>query len=216
MVRMSAAHPTRATDRRSWHDRLSERILQWSGHRRAHAALFAVAVAEASLLPLPPDILLVSMTLLRPARALWYATLALAGSVIGGLAGYGVGRGLWRLVEPGLAAGLAEPSFAASAFAWVEAAYRDNAFLAVFVAGLAPIPYKLFNVAAGAFEVNPAAFVAASILGRGGRFYLVALLARSLGPRARPFLERRLGWLTIGLVAALLLAAWALGLVGRL
>lgn len=206
---------TRATEERSGpHYRLYHWVLRWSSHARAQTALFWLSFAEASFFPIPPDVLLMAMTLAEPARALRFAGIATVGSVLGGLAGYGIGYGFWLAVEPFVFRYLGFLRFTPEIFAAVQEKYQANAFLALFTAGFTPIPYKVFTIAAGVFEVGLLVFIVASVLGRGGRFLLVAMCLRWLGPSVRPFLDRYLGWLTLAFVALLVGGFWLVGRLG--
>ena len=211
---MNSSAAAQPRGKRSLHHRLYDWVLRWSGHPRAQSALFGLAFAESSFFPVPPDVLLISMCLSRPRRALRYAIVCTAGSVAGGIAGYGIGKGLWHLVESFFFRYLSVFSFTPENFARVQQAYQENAFLAVFTSGFTPIPYKVFTVAAGVFEISLVVFILASLLGRAGRFLLVALLLRWMGPRVLPFIERYLGWLTLAFVALLILGFLVVGMVG--
>ncbi len=211
---MTSSATVQRRGKRGLHHRLYDWVLRWSGHPRAQSALFGLAFAEASFFPVPPDVLLISMCLSRPRRALRYATLCTAGSVVGGIAGYGIGKGLWHLVESFFFRYLSVFSFTPENFARVQHAYQENAFLAVFTSGFTPIPYKVFTIAAGVFEISMAVFILASLLGRASRFLLVSLLLRWIGPRVLPFIERYLGWLTLAFVALLILGFLVIGMVG--
>ncbi|HXV77772.1 MAG TPA: YqaA family protein [Candidatus Polarisedimenticolaceae bacterium] len=197
------------------HYRLYDWVLHWSAHRHAQSALFVLSFAEASFFPVPPDVLLMSMTLARPVRAVRYALIATIGSVTGGLAGYAIGYGFWTALEPYAYRYLHFMKFTPEVFAAVQHKYQANAFLALFMAGFTPIPYKIFTVAAGVFGVAIPVFIVASLIGRAGRFLLVALLLRFAGPTIKPFLDRYLGWLTIAFVALLILGFWVVGLLGN-
>ena len=211
---MSSSAAVQPRGKRRLHHRLYDWVLRWSGHPRAQSALFGLAFAEASFFPVPPDVLLISMCLSCPRRALRYAGVCTAGSVVGGIAGYGIGQGLWHLVESFFFRYLSVFSFTPENFARVQHAYQENAFLAVFTSGFTPIPYKVFTVAAGVFEISLVVFILASLLGRASRFLLVALLLRWMGPRVLPFIERYLGWLTVAFVALLILGFLIVGMVG--
>jgi membrane protein DedA with SNARE-associated domain len=87
--------------------------------------------------------------------------------------------------------------------------------LALFTAGFTPIPYKVFTIAAGVFGVGLPVFVAASILGRAGRFLLVALLVSFFGPKVEPFIKKYLGLLTLAFVILLVAGFWAIGQFGN-
>ena len=214
MAGLSASGEVQPQGKRALHYRLYDWVLRWSGHPRAQSALLGLAFAEASFFPIPPDVLLISMCLSRPRRALRYAVLCTAGSVIGGLAGYGIGKLLWNLVESFFFRFLAVFSFTPENFARVQQLYQKNAFLAVFTSGFTPIPYKVFTIAAGVFEISLVVFILASLLGRASRFFLVALLLRWMGPRVLPYIERYLGWLTLAFVALLILGFLLVGMFG--
>jgi membrane protein YqaA with SNARE-associated domain len=200
--------------RRGLHHRLYRWVLHWAGHPRASTALFVLAFAEASFFPVPPDVLLMAMSLSVPRHALRYATLTTLGSVSGGLGGYLIGFGVWQAIAGFCFEHLQWLGFTPQNFARVQGLYQDNAFLAVFTAGFTPIPYKVFTIAAGVFEIALPVFVLASILGRAGRFFLVALLVGRGGAALKPFIERYLGWLTVAFVALLILGFWLVGRLG--
>ncbi len=192
------------------HRRLYAWVLRWAAHRHAGWALAGLAAAEASVFPVPPDVLLVAMTLARPRAWARWAGLTTLASVAGGLAGYGMGFGLWQLVGAWFFEHLGPLGFTPENFAAVQRAYGRYAFWAVLTAGFTPIPYKVFTVAAGVFEVSLATFTAASLLGRAGRFFLVAGLVRWVGPPVQPFVERHLGWLSLVFLLLLLGGFWVL------
>ena len=189
----------------TWHRRLYHWVLSWAEHPQATWALFGLAFAESSFFPIPPDVLLIALCLGQPRRAMWFAVVCTAGSVAGGLAGYAIGMGLYESVGRPIHEfnGLTEK------YAEVQELYRRYDVWAIGIAGLTPIPYKAFTVTAGAFEISLPGFIAASILGRGLRFGLVAALLRIWGEPAREFIDRHLGILTI-LFAVLLVGGFVL------
>jgi len=192
------------------HHRVYRWVLSWSAHPRSVPALFALAFAEASFFLVPPDVLLMAMALARPHRARWYALVCTLGSVVGGLGGYLIGWALWNAIDTWVYAHLGFLGMTPENFALVQSKYDANAFLALFTAGFTPIPFKVFTIAAGVFEVGLPVFVLASLTGRAGRFFLVAELVGRLGPRVQPFVEKYLGWLTLAFAALLILGFWAI------
>lgn len=183
--------------------RLYNQALALSARPSAPFWLFGVAVAEASVFPLPPDALLVPMALAMPRRAFFYAAIATIGSVLGGAIGYFIGYELFvRLAQPILHVYHYESAFAAFQRKFVE----YGAWI-ILIKGLTPIPYKIVTIAAGAAKYNFAAFMLFSLITRGARFFLEAVLLRSFGAPARDFIERRLGLVT-GLFAILLVAGF--------
>ncbi len=201
------------TDRVPWYRwpgrqirRLYDWTLSWAETRYAVPALALLAFVEASFFPIPPDVLLMAMCLGKPKRALHYATVCTVGSVTGGLLGWYIGVSLWRTLGvfdgcPDFGGGgvLFEyvPSFTCANFSKVQAAYQNNAWMALFTAAFTPIPYKVFTIAAGVFQVAIPTLVGASVVGRGARFFLVAALIYFLGPQVRGFIEKRFELLTI-------------------
>lgn len=174
---------------------LYERVLRWSRHRHAERYLAALSFAESSFFPIPPDVMLAPMCLAERKQAWRYATVTTIASVAGGIAGYAIGYFLFELVEPWLQASHYWPGYL-KARAWFD----RWGVLAVFVAGFSPIPYKIFTIAAGAATLTFPLFVIASILGRGGRFYLVAGFIVAGGERMATMLPKyveRIGWAVV-------------------
>ena len=167
---------------------LYQRVLRLAASPRAPAWLFAIAFAEASFFPLPPDALLIPMALARPARALFYALVATVGSVLGGMLGYFIGYALFTQV----ALPLLRLYHYEAAFAAFQARFNEVGLYIILVKGLLPIPYKIVTIACGAAKFDFATFVAASIVTRGARFLLWAALLKVFGERARVFIDRQL------------------------
>jgi membrane protein YqaA with SNARE-associated domain len=157
--------------------------------------LGAVSFAESSFLPVPPDIMLIPMSLARPDRAWRFAAICTLTSVAGGMLGYFIGAvlydsvGLWLIRLYG---------YGDKVEAFREA-YAQYGALIILLKGLTPIPYKLVTIASGFAGYNFAAFVGLSLLTRGARFFAEAFLLKRYGPRARVIIEERLGfWVTSG------------------
>ena len=178
---------------------LYARAMRWSRHRHAPWYLGAVSFTESSFFPIPPDVMLAPMSLANPARAWRFAWITTLASVAGGLFGYAIGYFAFDAIEPWLRTSQYWDSYQA-AVTWFE----RWGFWAVFIAGFSPIPYKVFTIAAGALSMALLPFTLASLIGRGGRFFLVAGLMKWGGARMEALLYRyvdRLGWATVGLVA---------------
>ncbi len=174
---------------------LYSRAMQWARHRHAQRYLAGLSFAESSFFPIPPDVMLAPMSLANPARAVWFATLTTIASVLGGLLGYLIGVFAFDMVEPLLHSAGYYPKYL-QAKEW----FAEWGFWAVFLAGFSPIPYKMFTITAGVISMALAPFIIASLIGRGGRFFLVALLMAWGGERMEEALHKyidRLGWLTI-------------------
>ena len=178
--------------------RLYDRVIALSATRLAPLWLFCTAFAEASVFPIPPDVLLIPMILARPARAWWLAFACTAGSVLGGLLGYWIGA---ALLEP-LAMPLVHFYHAEHAYAAFKTYVAAYGFVAILAKGLTPIPFKLVTIAAGAAHFDLGQFVLACVITRGGRFFLLeAVPLRFFGDRARVFVEERLVLVTSSVLA---------------
>ena len=207
-IAVKAAAAARPSGIRGLHYKLYDWVLHWSAHRHAQPALFTLAFMESSVFPVPPDALLITMSLARPKRARVFALICTVGSVLGGLFGYLLGWSIWALIRNFFFHYLGPFGFTPLNFAKMQQLYQENAFWAVFTAGFTPIPYKVFTIGAGVFEISLLAFAVASILGRAGRFFLVAEIMSRFGARAMPFIEKYLGWLTLAFVVLLVGFYW--------
>ncbi|MCZ2156569.1 MAG: DedA family protein [Bryobacterales bacterium] len=192
----------------SWwrlHRRIYDWVLGWAESPYGSIALFLLAFAESSFFPVPPDVLLIALVLGSP-RTWWRkAALCTAGSVIGGVVGYVIGKFLMDSV------GMKIINFyhAKAYYEQVKLWYLQYDVWIVFVAAFTPIPYKVFTIASGAFDMNLFGFTAVSILGRGARFFLVAALLRVAGERMKHFIDRYFDLLAI-LFVVLLAGGFAL------
>jgi membrane protein YqaA with SNARE-associated domain len=171
----------------------------------AERALFWVAFAESSFFPLPPDVLLIAMVLASRDKWFRYFWICLLGSVLGGIAGYGIGSGLWQMVQGWFFTYV----FSEAVFMKVQHLYQQYDFWIVFAAGFTPIPYKIFTVAAGVASIDLTRFIVASIFGRGGRFILVAGMLYFFGSRIRIFIEKYFNLVSLVFCALLIGGFWA-------
>ncbi len=183
--------------------RLYEWTLHWAETPYAGWALLALAFAEASFFPVPPDVLLIAMALGAPRKSLRYAALCTLGSVLGGMLGYAIGAFFFQTV----ARPILEFYHYMEQFQRLSAAFGRHGFLYIFTAALTPIPYKVFTIAAGVChaEVPLGALVAASVVGRGARFFAVGLLLRVWGRPIKRFIDRYFNLLTVLFVLLLVL-----------
>jgi len=167
----------------------------------AERTLAVVSFAESSFFPIPPDAFLIPMVLARPDRAWRLATICTVASVLGGLLGYAIGAflfdtlGQWLMQTYHLEAG----------FEKFRAGFEEWGVWIILAKGLTPIPYKLVTIASGWAHFNLALFVLASIVTRGLRFFLVALLLRLYGPSIRTFIEKRLALVMLGFLAIIVI-----------
>ncbi len=175
--------------------RLYDWVLSWAETPYGVPALGLLAFAEASFFPVPPDVLLIALCLAIPARSYRFALVATIGSVAGGLLGYLIGWGLWDGLSPVFFQYV--PGFTPEGFAQVKSLFDQYDFWTVFAAGFTPIPYKIFTIASGAFQINFPVFAGASLISRGLRFFMVAALFYYLGRPARVLIDKYFNLLTI-------------------
>ena len=182
--------------------RLYDWVLHWANTPYGTPALFLLALAEASFFPIPPDVLLLALCLSLPSRAYRFALVAAAGSVLGGILGYGIGQLLWDALAPIFYTYV--PGFTENVFLQVQQLFASYDFWAVFVAGFTPIPYKVITIGAGVFRINFGIFVFASLLSRSLRFFLIAWLLHHYGASIRVFIVRHFNLLTLGFAVLLI------------
>lgn len=173
-----------------FHFKLFRILYDWtvmqSRSKNAPFALFFVAFAESSFFPVPPDVLLIPMVIGERKRWFRYASICTVGSVLGGILGYFIGWGLYESV------GKVIINFynMEAVVKIVGMKYAENAFLAIFTAAFTPIPYKAITITAGVFLISLEVLIIASIIGRAGRFFLVAGILRIFGKKIQDLLEK--------------------------
>ena len=156
-----------------------------------------VSFVESSFFPIPPDVMLIPMSLARPDRAYFYAFLCTWTSVLGGALGYAIGALLYDSVG-GWLISLYGYGDKVEAF---RHAYAEYGMWIILLKGLTPIPYKIVTITSGFAGYNFWLFILFSIIARGGRFFVLAFLLHRYGDRARTIIEERLGfWVTLGAI----------------
>lgn len=183
---------------------LYDLALRWSRHRHAPRYLAGLSFAEATFFPVPPDVMLAPMVLGQRDQAWRLALLCTVASVVGGLFGYLIGHFAFQWVEPLLVRMDYMPAFQRAQQWFVE-----YGFWIIVLAGFSPIPYKVFTIAAGVAALPLPLFVLGSMVGRAGRFFMVAGIIYAGGPDAEQAVRRnveRLGWASI--VLAVIVVLW--------
>lgn len=181
-----------------------DKVMQWAQHRHACYYLSGLSFVESAFMPVPPpDVMLAPMSLARPERAWFYASLTTVTSVLGGILGYLLGMFAFEIIEP-----LIHQANYTASFEKAQAWFQQWGIWVVFIAGFSPIPYKVFTITAGVAGMAFLPFILASVIGRGARFYLVAGLMLWGGEAMQQTLRKhidRLGWV---LVAVVIIAYW--------
>ena len=173
--------------------RLYDWTLDLAAQPYALWALALIAFVESSIFPIPPDGVLIPMILAARDKAWKIATVCTVASVIGGLAGYGIGHFLFEEVgRPMLAFYHYDAKFAS-----FQDTYNEWGAWAVFFAGVTPFPYKVITILSGTTGLDLPVFMVSSVLARGLRFFIVAALLWHFGTPIRAFIEKRLGLLFV-------------------
>ena len=179
--------------------RMYDWVLHWADTPYGTPALFVLAFAESSFFPVPPDVLLIALALGLPKRSMRFALICALGSVLGGMLGYGIGYyGYEAVGRP-----IIDFYHGQEVMAKIQAQYDQYGFWGVLVAAVTPIPYKVFTISSGFFKFDFMSFIAASVIGRSLRFFLVATLIWKFGPTIKDFINRYFNILTIVFMALL-------------
>jgi len=163
--------------------------INWANTPYGIYALFILGFAESSFFPVPPDILLIALSLLNPKLSLFFALICTLASVLGGMLGYTIGFFGGRP--------LAERLFKKEKIELVHNYFQKYEAWAIFIAAFTPIPYKVFTIAGGVFYINFLKFIIASIFGRGGRFFIVGCLIMLFGERVKGIIKSNFELFTI-------------------
>ncbi len=180
-------------------------IISWSEKKQAEYALATLSFAESSFFPIPPDPLLIAMVTARPKKWFRLATITTASSVFGGLFGYLLGFLLIGAIMPVVINAGYEEAYN-SANEW----FKEWGVWAILIAGFTPVPYKIFTIAAGAANMFILPFIIGSIIGRGGRFYLVAFLMNHFGRKYKDQIEKYIDIIGIIFVILIVLGIYIL------
>lgn len=200
-VAKTAAH---IDEKRGPFRRLYHWTLSLAESRHAPTALGAIAFAESSFFPIPPDTILVPMSLARPKRAWVYALICTIASVAGGVLGYAIGAllfetvGKWLIGIYGYGDRVEE----------IRALYAQWGWAVIVFKGLTPIPYKIVTITSGLLAYNLPAFIILSLLTRGARFFILAVLLDRFGDPIRVLLDKYFGWFLAFLALSIIVGFW--------
>lgn len=176
-------------------------ILHWGKTPYGTWALFILAFSESSFFPIPPDVLLIALSVVLPRKSLRYALVCSVGSILGGCFGYLIGWQFMATVGDAIIRfyGLIDK------YEYIQQLYSLYDAWVVGIAGFTPIPYKVFTITAGAFRINFVVFLVASAVSRSARFFIVGGLIYLFGPKIESFIERYFNALAIAFVILLIL-----------
>lgn len=182
--------------------RLKDWVESFAHKPSAGIALFIFAFIESSFFPIPPDALLIVLAIIYPRRSFYYALICTTGSVMGAYLGYLIGY----LFYDTIGVKIIQFYGVENQINYVLNKYQENGFIAIVTAGFTPIPYKVFTILAGFNKtIDLVTLTTASIIGRAGRFFLVAGLIYFIGPGVKNFIEKYLDKLTLAFMFLLIL-----------
>ncbi|MFT5206859.1 MAG: membrane protein YqaA with SNARE-associated domain [Candidatus Omnitrophota bacterium] len=158
-------------------------------------ALFVLAFLESCISPIPSDVLQIPMSAIRHEYAYFYASIALAGSLLGAIVGYTIGlKGGRPIIKKMVPAKYVET---------IESFYKKYDLWTIGIAGFTPLPYKMFAISGGAFKIDPWRFMLMTFISRGARYFLIATFFFFLGKHIRELVMANLNWLLMLSVIAL-------------
>lgn len=205
---METDSPPLEQQKPNWLRRLYSWTLAWAERKQAPWALGVLSFVESSFFPIPPDPLLMALCFSQPTKWIRFAIICTVTSVLGGVLGYAIGMLFFEaLGEP-----IVRLYHGEKIFTKIENWYALYGFWGILLAAITPIPYKIFTIASGVFHFSLPMLAAASLLGRGLRFFMVAGMIRLFGSAIKPHLERYLEWATVMLslvgILGFLLLKW--------
>ena len=178
-----------------WLKNLYNWVLEWSNSKWGAFALFLLAFTEASFFPIPPDVLLIALCLGSRSKSLYFVAICSLGSALGAIFGYSIGYFLWWNGSQEFSQ-FANfffniiPGFSTDIFFDIKQKYEEWNFWVIFVSGFTPIPFKVFTVSAGAFNINFNLFLIASLIARSARFLIIGGLIWRFGDPIRSFIDK--------------------------
>lgn len=180
-----------------------DKTMAWSKHRYASFWLSFVSFIEAIFFPIPPDVMLIPMSMSKPQSAMKFAFYTTIASGLGGIIGYGLGYYAFDFVQSYITQWGYQAHWD-TAVSW----FKTWGVLVVFVAGFSPIPFKVFTVCAGVMQMAFLPFAITAFISRAARFFLVAKLAAWGGEKFAAKLRRSIeviGWSVVVLAVVVYL-----------
>ena len=198
--------PQPSGEKRSMLRRLYDWTLSWAEHPAGGYALFFIALLESSVFPIPPDVLLIALCVGSVTKAYRFALICTAGSLVGGVLGYGIGVFGFELIgEP-----IVRFYHGEAVMEQIKLWYDEYGFLGNLLAAVTPIPYKVFTIASGAFRFSFSEFLLASAIGRSLRFFAVATALYFFGAQIRSAIEKYFDVFSLAFMALLIAGFLAL------
>jgi membrane protein YqaA with SNARE-associated domain len=195
----------------NWFKKFHTWSLQWANTKWGPWSLFICAFADASFLPLPTPMFFLALALLNIKKTYKYALFATLGTLSGAIAGYSIGHFAWINMH-GEFTGLAQflfnniPGFSEEIYDKIHILYSKWDFWILFIASSLPLPYKIFSISSGVYDINIFIFCIATLISQGIKFFLLALLIIKIGPEVKKLLEFNLKPIAIIATACIAIA----------
>jgi len=195
---------------KNWFKRIRAWSMHWAGTKWGAWALFICAFADASFFGLPTPMFFLALALLNISKVYKYALFGILGTLAGALAGYAIGHFAW-LNTNGEFTGLAQfllnniPGFSEAGYNKIHILYEKWDFWILFIAAALPLPFKIFSISSGVFDINIFIFCVATLISQGIKFLLLALLTIKLGPEVKKLFG--FNWKPIAIIAMASIAA---------
>ena len=186
---------------------LSDWVVGFADTDWAIIVLAVTSFFESIFFPIPPDPLLIGIGIIKQDLAIWLGALVTISSVAGALVGYWLGG---RFGRP-----LLYRWFPESKVLLVERMFKSYGMLAIVIAAITPIPYKVFAISAGALDLDKRTFILASLIGRGARYMTLGILLFVFGESIEAFITDNFEVLTVAMAVAVVVVVAALGLAHR-
>ena len=177
--------------------KLFNKTIKLAGNKNSKFFLGGISFVESFVFPIPPDVIIIPMTIAKPRSWLKIATIATVGSVLGAILGYFIGYIFFN--EIGIKIfelyGVDNSSFLQNKVASQGGVIAWMTLLAI--AGFTPVPFKLLTITSGFVHFNFFYFIIVSILTRGSRFFIIAFLIGNFGPAMKKIIEKKLIMISI-------------------
>ncbi len=188
--------------------KLYNKTIELAGNKNSKFLLGIVSFIESFIFPIPPDVIIVPMTIAKPKNWFSIALIATLGSVLGAILGYFIGYVFFN--EIGLKIfelyGVDNASFLK------DKVSSDGGIIAwislLAIAGFTPVPFKLLTITSGFVHFNIFYFVVVSLITRGSRFFLIAFLIGNFGPTMKKIIEKKLVTLSILFTIIVIIVAY--------
>jgi membrane protein YqaA with SNARE-associated domain len=182
---------------------LYQKSIKLAGHKSSKFFLATISFIESFIFPIPPDVLIIPMTIAKKKEWFKIALIATIGSVLGACLGYFIGYVFFN--EIGIKIfelyGVDNTSFLKDK---VSSEGGTLAWLTLLaIAGFTPVPFKLLTITSGFVHFNIVYFIIIALITRGSRFFLISFLIGNFGPTMKKIIEKKL--LTVSIVLSILL-----------